>query len=375
MRVLHISAGKLYGGVESVQVTMARYRHIGGIEPEFATCFSGRLSDELQELEVPVFQLGELRIRRPLSIVRARNALRLLLQRGRYDCAICHMAWTNAIFGPVVRSQAIPLIFWMHLATDGRHWIERWSRFTPPDVVICPSEFTANMVPLLFANMKGEVIYNPTAPPPAYDPSDRKAIRCELSTSDDDVVIAQISRLDAMKGHFLHLEGLGHLKEIPRWTCWMVCAVQRERDLEYLRRLKRYAASLGIADRVRFVGERRDVPRLLAAADIYCQPNIANEGLPIIFTEALYSGIPVVSTSIGGFWETIDDSCGFLVAPGDPRALGSALKVLISEPNRRQQLGEGAKVRAREKFHPESQLPKLAQLLIEVSERSSVRPS
>ena len=56
---------------------------------------------------------------------------------------------------------------------------------------------------------------------------------------------------------------------------------------------------MGIADRVRFLGERFDVPRLLAAADVHCQPNSGPEPFGIAFIEALYASLPVVSTRIG----------------------------------------------------------------------------
>ena len=76
MRVLHIVSGRLYGGVETALVTMARCRLLcPEIEPEFAVCFDGRLRDELTAAGAPVHMLGEVRVRHPLSILRARRRL------------------------------------------------------------------------------------------------------------------------------------------------------------------------------------------------------------------------------------------------------------------------------------------------------------
>ena len=58
---------------------------------------------------------------------------------------VCHMAWAQAIFGPVARAARLPLVFWAHGATDGRHWLDRWARMTPPDLTICNSHFTADI--------------------------------------------------------------------------------------------------------------------------------------------------------------------------------------------------------------------------------------
>ena len=74
------------------------------------------------------------------------------------------------------------------------------------------------------------------------------------------------------------------------------------------------ATELGISDRVRFAGQRDDVPGLLAAADVFCQPNTGPEPFGIAYVEALWSRLPVVATQFGGAQEIVDDSCGLLVA-------------------------------------------------------------
>src|SRR2546427_11565245 len=105
MRVLHICSGNLYGGVETIQVTLARYRAQGPeIDLRFAVCFEGRLSAELIASGVPTHNLEAARIRNPISVWKARSRLRKLLSNSRYDVAICHSAWTQAIFGPIVQA-------------------------------------------------------------------------------------------------------------------------------------------------------------------------------------------------------------------------------------------------------------------------------
>ena len=76
MRLLHVYSGNLYGGIEAILVSLARYRALcPGLAQEFALCFDGRLSRELQTLGVPVHSVGEVRASRPLTIQRARRAL------------------------------------------------------------------------------------------------------------------------------------------------------------------------------------------------------------------------------------------------------------------------------------------------------------
>ena len=70
---------------------------------------------------------------------------------------------------------------------------------------------------------------------------------------------------------------------------------QRSHEAVYLAELRQAADRAGIGDRVRFLGQRTDVPDLLAAADVFCQPNTGPEPFGIAFVEALYAGLPVVT--------------------------------------------------------------------------------
>ena len=69
MRVLHVSSGNLFGGVEALLVALARERGLRPeMEPHFALCFVGRLSETLDEIGVPVHRLGGVRVSRPWTV-------------------------------------------------------------------------------------------------------------------------------------------------------------------------------------------------------------------------------------------------------------------------------------------------------------------
>jgi glycosyltransferase involved in cell wall biosynthesis len=364
MRVLHIDAGKLYGGVETLLVTLARYRHLcPETEPEFAVCFDGRLSEELAANGVPVHMLGEVRIRRPISMWRARQRLSKLLSERGFDAVVCHMAWPQAIFGPVARSAGVPEVFWMHDAAR-RHWLERWAGRVRPDLVICNSSFTASTLPNIYPGLPAKVIHCPVGAPDAGDVS---GVRAEFDTSREAVVIIQTSRMEEWKGHTLHLKALANLRDIPNWVCWIVGGAQRPSEVRYLEKLKLMVAEAGIAERVRFIGQRSDVARLLAAADLFCQPNTGPEPFGIAFIEALYAGLPVVTSAIGGAREIVDDTCGMLVKEGDVAALSAALRNLMRDPDTRARLGAHGPARARALCDPAQQMQRLALTLSTVA--------
>jgi glycosyltransferase involved in cell wall biosynthesis len=365
MRVLHIHSGNLYGGIETLLVTLARQRHLcPAMEPHFALCFDGRLHEELQAAGVPVELLGQVRIRKLASVLKARRRLCALLRDEKFDAVVCHSSWSQALFSSLAHAAHVPQVFWQHDVANGSHWLERWGRRTSPDLALCNSKFTAGTLPRLFPRVRREVVYSPIAPPSqTFDGSERAATRAEFQTPADATVLIQASRMEAWKGQSLQLEALALLKDLPGWVSWQVGGAQRPEEIRYLDELKRRAVELGIADRVRFLGQREDVSRLLSAADIHCQPNIGPEPFGIAFIEALYARLPVVTTNIGGACEIVDDSCGVLVPPGQASALAATLRRLILDQQLRLNLGAAGPTRAQALCHPPTQMARVNQLL------------
>src|SRR4051812_30980853 len=98
MRVLHVNSGNMYGGVETLLVTLARERSLApDMEPHFAACFCGRYTEELEGLGVGVHVLGPARTRLPWTIWRARRNLQAVLRKHHFDVVLCHAAWNQAI--------------------------------------------------------------------------------------------------------------------------------------------------------------------------------------------------------------------------------------------------------------------------------------
>ena len=372
MRVLHVYSGNLYGGIEAMLRTIATCR-TSSLQSDVALCFEGRLSRELEAADVRVHRLPEARASRPYGVRRARQVLTTLAATGGFDRVICHAAWSQAIFGPAVRQTDTPLVFWAHDVLTGRPWTERWARRTLPDLAICNSHFTAATLSTLYRDVPLSVVYPPVVTAsPEMTTTERLLIRAELQTPPDAVVVIQATRSQAWKGHALLLEALARLRDVAAWTWWLAGGVQRPAEREFVDLLRRTVRQLGIESRVRFVGERSDVRRILAAADLYCQANLRPEPFGVTFVEALAAGLPVVTTAMGGALEIVDDSCGILVAPGDSRALAEALRGLIVDPTRRAQLSSGAPARARQVADCTLQMRALHEALANMTERLAV---
>jgi glycosyltransferase involved in cell wall biosynthesis len=368
VRILHVHSGNIFGGVERIFVALAGHQ---GISPEFehhfALCFRDRLARELAAAGGPVVDLPEVRLSRPLSIMRARRALRKILRERQFDVAIVHSAWTHVVFAREILAASVPLVFWLHTRASGNSALERLAQMNFPDAIISVSRWVDESAGKLFPGVASSVVYSPLAiERAAFDKANRDPLRTELGIERDKVVILQASRMEAWKGHRELLHALKELRSEPNWICWIAGGPERQEEEQYVNELHDLANTLGVADRVRFLGRRDDVPALMVAADIYCQANVEAEGFSIAFVEAFYAGLPIVTSAIGGALEIVDADCGILVKARDSEGLAAALRRLILDRELRQGLGVRGRERALERCDPVRQFRELERVFRQI---------
>jgi glycosyltransferase involved in cell wall biosynthesis len=150
------------------------------------------------------------------------------------------------------------------------------------------------------------------------------------------------------KGHDVLVDALARLSGC-HWTCR--CVGSLERDPAFVERIRRRVLDRGLDGRVHFSGPQReaDLARSYAAADVLVFPSRA-ETYGMVVTEALARGLPVVAADVGGVPEALGHSAdgtrpGVLVPPGDPAALGDALRAWLGDADLRGRLRRAARER------------------------------
>src|SRR5207247_3327759 len=122
------------------------------------------------------------------------------------------------------------------------------------------SQDTARSAGRLYPDTASEVVYSPMPEFESHLKAEvRPAVRRELGTPEGATVLVQASRMDTWKGHHILLEALGRLQQETGWMLWVAGGPQTAAEERYFGELKSIAARLGITDRVRFLGQRRDV--------------------------------------------------------------------------------------------------------------------
>jgi glycosyltransferase involved in cell wall biosynthesis len=166
----------------------------------------------------------------------------------------------------------------------------------------------------------------------------RAEVRQELGFPEAARVVGLVARLDHWgKGHKEFFTALAALKDRYPMEALIIGGGRREGEM------RRLAADLGLAGRVRFLGQRRDIPDLLAALDIFVLPS-HSEGVSLALLEAMAAGLPVIATKVGGLPEVVrDGENGLLIPPQDSAALAQALARLLADQDLAKKLGENAR--------------------------------
>jgi glycosyltransferase involved in cell wall biosynthesis len=185
------------------------------------------------------------------------------------------------------------------------------------------------------------------APGDDVSPSDPAGLRAELRLPPEAPIILTVGRLVDQKGHDVLLRALPLLA--PGTTAAHVVIVG---DGPRRPSLIRLAGDLGVAGRVRFLGWRDDVSRLMRAATVLAHP-ARWEGFGLVLLEAMAAHVPIVAAGVSAIPEIIEsDVSGLLVPPDDPPALARALDAVLASEDLRHRLTAGGVQRLTERFGP-----------------------
>lgn len=174
------------------------------------------------------------------------------------------------------------------------------------------------------------LVLNGVPPAPSLSDAERAAVRAELGLSPAVAVIVGAGRLSRRKGFDFLLDAFARAG-IPDSEVLLMGTGEEEANL------RAQAKALGIAERVRFAGERGDVPRVLGACDLFVLSS-HNEGMANVMLEAMAAAIPVAAFDVSGVRDALGprDGCpaaGWIVPPADAAALAAAIRGALGDPD------------------------------------------
>lgn len=186
----------------------------------------------------------------------------------------------------------------------------------------------------------------------------------------DTVKMVYVGRIETSKGVFALVDALGELL--------ISDAGERDTNIELhfigggdaLEDLKKYVDERGCSEKVIFHGKLptpEDVYKKLVEFDIFVFPSQRIEGFPMTIPEAMFAGLPVVATDMGGISDAIEhEKTGYLLQPGDTHSLVSSIKSLINDPNLRETFGKTGRNKACNEFTIQVMIDKYERVFGEV---------
>jgi glycosyltransferase involved in cell wall biosynthesis len=344
--VLHLSSSSGPGGAEAVVASLA-----AGLSPSrhrSLVCLfrDGWLRERCERLGLETHVIP---IRGMLDVGWLRRFTRLLRDR---EVALVHAHEFGAnTYGTLAaRLARVPVVATVHgrsyYADNGRRRlayrvVSRTARMVAVSEDV--KRFLVESAGVPAARVR--VVHNgiDTASPVAD--ATRARLLAELGIQPGQGIVTVVGSLYDVKGHRHLLDAVPEIvKACP--TAVFLLAGRGDREAA----LREQARSLGIDGHVRFLGLRRDVPALLAIADLFVLPSLS-EGLSIALLEAMAAGRAVVTTRVGGNPElVVDGETGVLVPPADAPALASAVSRLLADRAEAGRLGDNGRRHAGSRF-------------------------
>ncbi len=309
----------------------------------------GEFADEIAGPELPVFDLG-FRKRHFLKTV---LRLRKLLKEHGVTVLHTHLYYPGFIGRIAAWLAGVPVVVTHeHGKTLWKRWyhkaFERLAlRGTDLRLAVSQDIMNLRMRNENTPPAKIRLVYNAVDPSRLeVDDETRKKTREALGIANF-MVVGTVGRLVDAKSYDLLLEVAREVCDRKPYVRFILAGTgPLEGDL-----LKRRDA-LDLKEQFLFLGQRRDIPELLAATDLYVISS-QREGLPISLIEAMMARKPVVSTAVGGIPDTLTHACdGILVEPGDRAALIEAITDLIGNRSKMDMLGQNARKKAVERYSP-----------------------
>ncbi|HEX4785312.1 MAG TPA: glycosyltransferase [Candidatus Sulfotelmatobacter sp.] len=311
--------------------------------------------------QVQHFDLGG-SLYRPRSM-RARYRLAAYLRRNKVAVAHAFDFYTNLALIPAAKMARTPVVIGSQrqlgdlLSSSQRR--AQLAMFRWADCVVCNSRAAADRLIQQGLSPAQAVVIGNGLPSAAF----ADAVRIEPRRPGT-FRVGMIARMNAgSKNHRIVLEVGARLRHrLPGFEIVFVGDGPLRTELEH------QAEQLGIRGQVQFLGERRDIPAILASLDVTVLPS-ASESLSNAILESMAAGVPVIAKAVGGNVELLSQGRGILIPPNDGDALEAALLQMSANAPMRDQVGRIARRFAEENFTIEQMRRKHEELYAELLER------
>lgn len=353
MRVAYVSPHAVRGGAERVTMDLLALHDRAVVEPVAFFLSDGPLVEEARALGIQVEILRAPRMRNVLAAERTKRILALRLADRKVDLVHGVMSWGHGYAGAAAQLARIPAVWFQHDVPNWRSPVNWLAALTPARRVLANSALTANAVHRFNPRrVKVEIVYPGTRMPGETRAARGARFRGSHGYDEGTFLVGMVARLARPKGHRTLLHAARSLCN-ARSDARIVIAGEALFGLDpgYPAQLKQLAATLGIAEKVEFVGGKEQVSDVLSGLDVAVHLPELPESFGLAVVEGMANGTAVVAVDSGAVREIVDPGVtALLVPPRDHEALAAALLALHDDPARRERMAVAGAETARGRF-------------------------
>lgn len=303
--------------------------------------------DQLKQAGVELVMVGK------LSLLTGEGFFRILkiLRQEKFDCAVTLLFFADVIGRLAARLAGVPWIVTSIQTHDEfyhswQRWLERRTMSLADRVLLNSENYRDFAIREEGISPDQLVVIFNAIDADSYSMPSHSGLKTELGLSPDVKLLGSTGRLTYQKGFDVLVRALALMEHIDAHLA--IAGIGEE--LAFLQEL---AGGTGVADRVHFLGFRRDIPWVLAGLDVYVHAS-RYEGMPIAVLEAMAAGRPIVATAVDGTKELIRHTAhGWLAPPDDPQSLAFLIDGVLSSPEEAKLLGRAARDRVMKDFSEE----------------------
>lgn len=345
MKILQIIDSLMVGGAQRLLVVFSEEMLKRGHLVEVATLLKRRIESpiltELEMLKIPIYHFPLFNLGDFISCIKMAR----FIKANQPDIVHTQLNYANIVGSLAAGISKIPCVASLHNSSSHlfcdhhyRTWLETWMLKNISRQIIACGFTVAHVQQPRFKSKILKVIPNPV---PILSPLDSEKVqefrRSQLDGGKEFLLVS-VGRLIPEKGYPDLIRAMRIIKTHSNRKIRLVIAG----DGPLLEQLRVMAAELGLAEIVQFLGQRSDIPIILAASDLYISSS-HYEGQSLAVLEAMAAGLPLVVTDVGDNARVVSADRGILIPAGNPEKIAESVLRLMNNPEERNNMALAAK--------------------------------